>query len=161
MYPSFRQLSNAVHRKQSLFSGQQAASFNSTCASERQRHPGQATRSAGSRRDKGGKSTSAGPKRSRKVRYLHSSWETGPEGRDGRGQKVPQRLPPGNKQAFQKLVGKPVPDSDGFRERVDRKCVQCSWIGIRIQGRKGYLGSVVSRVPCGKRESGFATLRDC
>lgn len=30
-----------------------------------------------------------------------------------------------------------------------------------FQGRRGYLGPVISCIPCGKRESGFATLRNC
>ena len=41
--------------------------------------------------------------------------------------------------ALQRLVVKPVPDSDGFQERVGRKCVQCSWCGVSTRGVKGIL----------------------
>ena len=68
-------------------------------------------------------------RRWRKVRFLHLSWKTGPEGRDGRGRKVP-RQSLRETASLQRLVGKPVPDSDGFQEKIGRKCVQCSWIGF-------------------------------
>ena len=65
-------------------------------------------------------------RRRRKVRFLHLSRKTGTEGRDGRGRKVPQHSLR-KTAALQKLVVKPVPDSDGFQERVGRKCIQYSW----------------------------------
>lgn len=50
------------------------------------------------------------------------------------------------------FFGKPVPDSYGFQEIVDRK-VHPVFLGAKsFQGRSGYLGPVISRVPCGKRE---------
>jgi len=63
--------------------------------------------------------------------------------------------------ALQRLVVKPVPDSDGFQERVGRKVRPVFLDRCVDQGRKGYLGPVFSCVPCGKRESGNPTLRDC
>lgn len=45
----------------------------------------------------------------------------------------------GKQAALQRLVVKPVPDSDGFQERVGRKCVQCSWCGVSTRGVKGIL----------------------
>jgi hypothetical protein len=41
------------------------------------------------------------------------------------------------------------------------KCVQCFLARCVDQARRGYLGPVFSCVPCGKRESGNPTLRDC
>jgi len=32
------------------------------------------------------------------------------------------------------------------------KCIQCSWEQNRSRSVSGYLGPVISRVPCGKRE---------
>jgi len=50
------------------------------------------------------------------------------------------------------FLSKPVPDSDGFQEIVGRKVHPVFLEAKSFQGRSGYLGPVISRVPCGKRE---------
>lgn len=103
MHPS-PSANNAVHRKQSR--GQRVT----TCicplfrASARQRHTGQATRNAYSRRDGREDSTSANPMRSSKVRYLRGAGRLGQRGGMGRGEKYRdvylrkfQRSPKANK----------------------------------------------------------------
>jgi hypothetical protein len=92
---------SAVHRKQSRHSsGQQAASFFSSCASARYRHPGQATRGARSQRDRRGEKYQCWSEEVEESEVSALSWETGAGGRDGRGRRVPQRLPPRNVNAL-------------------------------------------------------------
>lgn len=151
---------NAVHRKQSQCQQVTSCICLLFCASARYKHPGQATRDACSRRDRGEDSTSANPMRSSKVRYLRGAGRLGQRGGMGRGEKYRdvylrkfQRSPKAIDIASSRQRWVPREGRSQSASSVPRS--------ISFQGRSGYLGPVISRVPCGKRESGFATLRDC
>jgi hypothetical protein len=102
------------------------------------RHPGQATRDVCSRRDLREESTRADPKaeESEVSAFEPEDWA---RGAGWEGAKSTATFTSGKQAALQRLVVKPVPDSDGFQERVGRKCVQCSWCGVSTRGVKGIL----------------------
>jgi len=84
------------------------------------RHPGQATRDVCSRRDEGEESTNSDPKveESEVSAFELEDWA---RGAGWEGAKSTATFMSGKQAALQRLVVKPVPDSDGFQEKVGRQ----------------------------------------